>query len=215
LRHRACHSPATARGLAPRPRPSPSARQPAGCSVRQVHRSSAEARSLVSRAFSSWNRSIVTGIYLCHACSYHEIDSGNVPAGPAHPRGDAAAALPGLPVAAAPPPQVITACSYWVAVPGGRTHCAPIGGGPFPPGSHAAARLRARASAPPPARPLVIRCCRRRPMRAGPIMIRGVIVNLEWCVGVWAQPPGHRDGSGARGAGRCGGRCVLCGGRFD
>jgi hypothetical protein len=27
----------------------------------------------VGRAFSSWNRSILTEIYLCHACSYHEI----------------------------------------------------------------------------------------------------------------------------------------------
>jgi hypothetical protein len=26
----------------------------------------------VSRAFPSWNRSILTEIYLCHACSYHE-----------------------------------------------------------------------------------------------------------------------------------------------
>jgi hypothetical protein len=25
----------------------------------------------VSRAFPSWNRSMLTEIYLCHACSYH------------------------------------------------------------------------------------------------------------------------------------------------
>jgi hypothetical protein len=30
----------------------------------------------VSRAFPSWNRSILTEIYLYHACSYHEIDDG-------------------------------------------------------------------------------------------------------------------------------------------
>jgi hypothetical protein len=33
----------------------------------------------VSRAFPSWNRSILTEIYLCHACSYHEIEDGNAP----------------------------------------------------------------------------------------------------------------------------------------
>jgi hypothetical protein len=31
----------------------------------------------VSRAFPSWNRSILTEIYLCHACSDHEIEDGN------------------------------------------------------------------------------------------------------------------------------------------
>ena len=31
----------------------------------------------VSRAFPSWNRSILTEIYLCHTCSYHEIEDGN------------------------------------------------------------------------------------------------------------------------------------------
>jgi hypothetical protein len=36
-------------------------------------------------AFPSWNRSILTEIYLCHACSCHEILSGNAAAG-AHPR---------------------------------------------------------------------------------------------------------------------------------
>ena len=30
---------------------------------------------LVSRPFPSWNRSILTEIYLCHACSYHEVQS--------------------------------------------------------------------------------------------------------------------------------------------
>jgi hypothetical protein len=29
--------------------------------------------------FPSWNRSILTEIYLCHACSYHEIEDGNGP----------------------------------------------------------------------------------------------------------------------------------------
>jgi lysosomal Pro-X carboxypeptidase len=33
--------------------------------------------SIVSRPFPSWNRSISTEIYLCHACSYHEIENGN------------------------------------------------------------------------------------------------------------------------------------------
>ena len=34
-------------------------------------------RGCVSRPFPSWNRSILTDIYLCHACSYHEIEDGN------------------------------------------------------------------------------------------------------------------------------------------
>jgi hypothetical protein len=33
----------------------------------------------VSRPFPSWDRSIWTEIYLCHACSYHEIEDGNGP----------------------------------------------------------------------------------------------------------------------------------------
>jgi hypothetical protein len=33
----------------------------------------------VSWPFPSWNRSILTEIYLCHACSYHEIEDGNGP----------------------------------------------------------------------------------------------------------------------------------------
>eukprot|EP01047_Picozoa_sp_COSAG01_P046042 COSAG01_NODE_4291_length_5167_cov_3.885556_2_plen_188_part_00 len=36
---------------------------------------------VVSRAFPSWNRSILTEIYLCHACSYHEIGDGNARTG--------------------------------------------------------------------------------------------------------------------------------------
>eukprot|EP01047_Picozoa_sp_COSAG01_P016365 COSAG01_NODE_836_length_13206_cov_139.627375_18_plen_371_part_00 len=31
----------------------------------------------VSAPFPSWDRSILTEIYLCHACSYHEIEDGN------------------------------------------------------------------------------------------------------------------------------------------
>jgi hypothetical protein len=31
----------------------------------------------VSAPFPSWNRSILTEIYPCHACSYHEIEDGN------------------------------------------------------------------------------------------------------------------------------------------
>jgi hypothetical protein len=35
-------------------------------------------RAAVSRAFPSWDRSILTEIYLCHACSYHhEVEDGN------------------------------------------------------------------------------------------------------------------------------------------
>jgi hypothetical protein len=34
---------------------------------------------MVSRPFSSWNRSILTEIYICHTCSYHEIEDGNGP----------------------------------------------------------------------------------------------------------------------------------------
>jgi hypothetical protein len=33
----------------------------------------------VSRAFPSWNRSILTEISLCHACSDHEVEDGNAP----------------------------------------------------------------------------------------------------------------------------------------
>jgi hypothetical protein len=32
----------------------------------------------VSRAFPSWNRSILTEFYLCHACSDQEIEDGNM-----------------------------------------------------------------------------------------------------------------------------------------
>jgi hypothetical protein len=32
---------------------------------------------IVSAPFPSWNRSILTEIYLCHACSYQEIEDGN------------------------------------------------------------------------------------------------------------------------------------------
>ena len=42
----------------------------------------AAAAAAVSRPFPSWNRSILTDIYLCHACSYHEIKDGNGRAGP-------------------------------------------------------------------------------------------------------------------------------------
>jgi hypothetical protein len=31
----------------------------------------------VRRAFPSWNRSMLTETYLCHACSHHEIENGN------------------------------------------------------------------------------------------------------------------------------------------
>jgi hypothetical protein len=35
----------------------------------------------VRLAFPSWNRSILTEIYLCHACSHHEIEDGNARTG--------------------------------------------------------------------------------------------------------------------------------------
>eukprot|EP01047_Picozoa_sp_COSAG01_P012431 COSAG01_NODE_561_length_15460_cov_95.444307_3_plen_79_part_00 len=35
----------------------------------------------VSRAFPSWNRSILAEIYLCHACSDHETEDGNARVG--------------------------------------------------------------------------------------------------------------------------------------
>jgi hypothetical protein len=35
----------------------------------------------VSRVFPSWNRCILTEIYLCHACSYHEIEDENARTG--------------------------------------------------------------------------------------------------------------------------------------
>eukprot|EP01047_Picozoa_sp_COSAG01_P054204 COSAG01_NODE_5894_length_3965_cov_2.764615_6_plen_122_part_00 len=38
------------------------------------------------RAFPSWNRSMLTEIYLCHACSYHEIEDGSgAPGDPSDP----------------------------------------------------------------------------------------------------------------------------------
>ena len=39
------------------------------------------AAAAVSRAFPSWKQSILTEIYLCHACSDHEIEDGNARAG--------------------------------------------------------------------------------------------------------------------------------------
>jgi hypothetical protein len=39
------------------------------------------APTIVSRVFPSWNRSILTEIYLCHACSDHEIEDGNARTG--------------------------------------------------------------------------------------------------------------------------------------
>jgi hypothetical protein len=39
---------------------------------------------VVSAPFPSWNRSILTEIYLCHACSYHEIEDGNGAPGQQH-----------------------------------------------------------------------------------------------------------------------------------
>jgi hypothetical protein len=53
----------------------------------------------VSRAFPSWNRSILTEIYLCHACSYHETEDGNARTGGAPPAAGAALRLPGQPPA--------------------------------------------------------------------------------------------------------------------
>jgi hypothetical protein len=35
----------------------------------------------VSRPFPSWNRSILTEIYLCHACSHPEVEGGNARVG--------------------------------------------------------------------------------------------------------------------------------------
>jgi hypothetical protein len=40
-----------------------------------------DALAIVSRAFPSWKRSILTEIDLCHACAYHEIEDGNGRAG--------------------------------------------------------------------------------------------------------------------------------------
>jgi glycerol-3-phosphate acyltransferase PlsY len=39
----------------------------------------ASIKARVSRAFPSWDRSILTEIYLCHAFSYHEVEDGNAP----------------------------------------------------------------------------------------------------------------------------------------
>jgi hypothetical protein len=46
-----------------------------------------ELRNPVSRAFPSWNWSILTENYLCRACSYHEIEDGNARAGDGQARG--------------------------------------------------------------------------------------------------------------------------------
>eukprot|EP01047_Picozoa_sp_COSAG01_P034914 COSAG01_NODE_2646_length_7319_cov_2.926316_2_plen_74_part_00 len=38
--------------------------------------------AIVSRAFiPSWNRSMLTEIYLCQACLYHEVEGGNARTG--------------------------------------------------------------------------------------------------------------------------------------
>jgi hypothetical protein len=50
----------------------------------------------VSRPFPSWNRSILAEIYLCHACSNHDIEDGH---------GRAGARAGGAPAMAAPPPR--------------------------------------------------------------------------------------------------------------
>jgi hypothetical protein len=42
------------------------------------------APAAVSRAFPSWNRSILTEIYLCHTCSYQEIEDEKRPGRTAH-----------------------------------------------------------------------------------------------------------------------------------
>jgi hypothetical protein len=41
------------------------------------------AHLVVSRPFPSWDRSILTAIYLCHACSHHKIEDGNARTGAA------------------------------------------------------------------------------------------------------------------------------------
>jgi hypothetical protein len=51
---------------------------PKGCVPDRTERAGAQP---VSRAFSSWNRSILTEIYPCHACSDHEFEDGNARAG--------------------------------------------------------------------------------------------------------------------------------------
>jgi hypothetical protein len=43
----------------------------------------------VRRAFPSCTRSILTGVYLCHACSCQEIEGGNARAGGERPQGRA------------------------------------------------------------------------------------------------------------------------------
>jgi hypothetical protein len=41
------------------------------------HKQRCPAGMVVSAPFPSWNRSRLAEIYLCHACSYHEIENGN------------------------------------------------------------------------------------------------------------------------------------------
>jgi hypothetical protein len=65
-----------ARAAAPPPAAAAAATSSAAAIVSVRARASPERRRSVSRAFPSWKRSIVTEIYLCHACSDHEIEDG-------------------------------------------------------------------------------------------------------------------------------------------
>jgi hypothetical protein len=53
----------------------------------------------VSRAFLSWKRSVLTEMYLCHACSYYEVEGGNARAGADLGLGAASLRPPEVPLA--------------------------------------------------------------------------------------------------------------------
>jgi hypothetical protein len=49
---------------------------PGSSTVARLAAERAKLEVMVSRPFPSWNRSTLTEIYLCHACSEHEIEEG-------------------------------------------------------------------------------------------------------------------------------------------
>jgi hypothetical protein len=75
-------------------------------------------RALVSRAFPSWTRSILTEIYLCHACSDHVSEGGHAGAGHLRRAGlqDSAAARGSAPLARGGGGESFIRV-HWVAVP--------------------------------------------------------------------------------------------------
>jgi serine/threonine protein kinase len=67
----------------------------------------------VSRAFPSWNRSILTEIHICHACSYLDIKDGNARTGP---RNGSELPAVGTPLYMAPELLLKQPCSFTIDV---------------------------------------------------------------------------------------------------